>query len=213
MEFLDSGPGRIRSSSGNSHCGDVKWLTSIHEDVGSIPGLAQWVKGSGVAVSCAVGHRCGLDPALLWLWCRPGAVAPIPEWGTSICHWWDPKKQTKESSSSSGPSAGPWRNSATDLQPLNPQPAAVWISKAAGSLLTEDLQCWRVFSQPLWSASFWEKLGNHPKCCLVCGPKASRLSERQRHRERETESRKQTNLKGPPYRGHGGEVRAHDLNS
>ena len=33
--------------------------------------------GSGVAVSCGVGHRCGSDLALLPLWCRPAAVAPI----------------------------------------------------------------------------------------------------------------------------------------
>ena len=28
-------------------------------------------------MSCAVGHRHGLDLALLWLWCRPAATAPI----------------------------------------------------------------------------------------------------------------------------------------
>ena len=33
--------------------------------------------GSGVAVGCGVGRRHGLDPMLLWPWCRPAAVAPI----------------------------------------------------------------------------------------------------------------------------------------
>ena len=28
-------------------------------------------------VNCGVGHRRGLDPALLWLWHRPAATAPI----------------------------------------------------------------------------------------------------------------------------------------
>ena len=28
-------------------------------------------------MSCGVGHRCGLDLVLLWLWHRSAAVAPI----------------------------------------------------------------------------------------------------------------------------------------
>ena len=28
-------------------------------------------------MSCGVGCRGGLDPMLLWLWCRPAATAPI----------------------------------------------------------------------------------------------------------------------------------------
>ena len=36
-------------------------LISIHEDVGSIPSLTQWVK----------------EQVLLWLWCRPAAAALI----------------------------------------------------------------------------------------------------------------------------------------
>ena len=48
------------------------WCSSIHEDTGSIPGLAQ---GSSIAVSCGVGHRCGSD--LVWLWHRLTAIALI----------------------------------------------------------------------------------------------------------------------------------------
>ena len=34
-------------------------------------------KGSGVAASYGIGHRCGSDPVLPRLWCRPAAVALI----------------------------------------------------------------------------------------------------------------------------------------
>ena len=33
--------------------------------------------GSSVVMSCGAGHRHGLDLALLWLWHRPVAAAPI----------------------------------------------------------------------------------------------------------------------------------------
>ena len=62
----------------NSHHGSEETnLTGIHGDSGLICGLAQWVKGSSVAVSCSVGHRHGPDLALMWLWYRQEARAPI----------------------------------------------------------------------------------------------------------------------------------------
>ena len=95
------------SKSGSSHRGSaVTSLTSIHEEVGSIPELAQCVKrirrslnslsalkGSGAAMSCGLGRRHDLDPPLLW----PAATVPdsTPSLGTSICHGCGPKKTKK----------------------------------------------------------------------------------------------------------------------
>uniref|UniRef100_A0A480IF45 Uncharacterized protein n=1 Tax=Sus scrofa TaxID=9823 RepID=A0A480IF45_PIG len=56
----------------------AQWLsgltnpTSIHEDEGLIPDLAQCI-----AVSCGVGCRCSSDPKLLWLWRRLAATVLI----------------------------------------------------------------------------------------------------------------------------------------
>ena len=53
---------------GSSCCGLAEANpTSMREDAGLIPHRAQWIKGSGIAVSCGIGHRCGSDLALLWL--------------------------------------------------------------------------------------------------------------------------------------------------
>ena len=45
-------------------------------------------QGSGDAVNCGVDRRCGLDPALLWLWCRLAAAVPIQPLG------WEPPYAT-----------------------------------------------------------------------------------------------------------------------
>ena len=61
----------------SSHCGSaVMHLTSIHEDLGSIPGLA-----SGLSIwhchELWYRSQMWLGSGLLWLWGRPAAVALI----------------------------------------------------------------------------------------------------------------------------------------
>ena len=57
----------------------VKNLTSVHEDVGLIPGPARWIKGLALLQGVALGCKCCSDSTLLWLWlwCRLAAAAPV----------------------------------------------------------------------------------------------------------------------------------------
>ena len=62
----------------------AQWLTNLtrnYEVAGSVPALVQWVN----------------DPALLWLWCRPVATAPIGPlaWETLYAVGMALKRQTK----------------------------------------------------------------------------------------------------------------------
>ena len=53
-------------------------LTRIHEDACRFdPWPCSVGRGSSIAMSCGVGRRCGLDPMLLWLWCRLAVIVSI----------------------------------------------------------------------------------------------------------------------------------------
>ena len=49
-------------------------------------------------MSCGVGHRCGLDPTVLCLWCKLAAAAPIGPlaWGLPFAMGVALKKKTKK---------------------------------------------------------------------------------------------------------------------
>lgn len=71
----------------------------VHEDTGSIPGLAQGVKDLALLVSCGVGRRRGQDLVWLWLGHRPAAAAPIQQplaWEPPVCRRSGPKKKKEK---------------------------------------------------------------------------------------------------------------------
>ena len=71
-------PYKAKKQKRSSHRGATETKpTRNHEVAGLIPWLCALGEGSCIALSCGVGHRCGSDLELLWLWHRLAATALI----------------------------------------------------------------------------------------------------------------------------------------
>ena len=76
----------------------VQWKqiqpVSMRMQVRSLASLMS--RGSGIAMSCGIDHRCSLDPVLAVLYAGSCSSKSTPSLGTSICHRCSPKKTIKK---------------------------------------------------------------------------------------------------------------------
>ena len=138
----------------------------------------------GIALCCGIGHRCGSDPALLWLWCRPEATAPMrpPSLGTSICRGCGPKKTKKKKKSvwriwSIIQSAISWgrkgnrlgyRDLMREISPWNP--CSQDVHTQPGLTLQGPSLAWAAWRTAKWWSGDWQpgrqNSGGHPALCV-----------------------------------------------
>ena len=94
----------FKKQSGSSHCGSVKTtqLVFMRMQVWSLISLSGWGIRYCRELWCSLVRRLGSNPQLLWLWCRPAAVALIQPLARELPH---AKKRKKDQSRLE---RGPW---------------------------------------------------------------------------------------------------------
>ena len=91
-------------------------------------------------MSCAVGHRLSLDPALLWLWHRPAAVAPTrplawePPYAAGVAP--EKAKRQKKKKKTQRLATNEWIN---EVQYIHTWNTTCWKNKNKNKLLIHTL--------------------------------------------------------------------------